>query len=173
MVLLSNMVRFHSILGEYDTSMPANIFLKIAEFHGGLQNFKKYLQEPESNFSGTKLVSIMDSFSKALYNHLKEEPPTIVALSKYNTPKTPIDIMGLALEAGKKQVSVGFLFSILPVYFLNMESKEFEDGLWHTSFPPVSKPVKWLMTKGAPMWHSKHWRFSSCTPDGEFKQLAV
>jgi hypothetical protein len=125
----------------------------IATFHGGLENFKNYLVEKGTSSSGSELVEIMDTFSKALHDHLKEEPPTIAALSKYYTPETPIDIVGLALEAGKKQVSVGFLFNVLQVYFLNMESVEFEDGMWHTSSPLVSKPVRWIMTKGAPMWN--------------------
>jgi hypothetical protein len=112
------------------------------KFHGGLEKFKNYLVEKGTNFSGSELVAIMDSFSKALHDHLKEEPPTIAALAKYNTTETHIDIIGLALEAGKKQVSVGFLFNTLPICFLNMESVEFEGGMWHTAFPPVSKPVR-------------------------------
>jgi hypothetical protein len=81
--------------------------------------------------------------------------------------------VALALAAGKEQVSMSFLFNILPVFFLNLESVDFENGLWHDVFPPVNKPTKWIMTKGAPMWRSGLWRFASCTPDGTFKQLAV
>lgn len=145
----------------------------IAAFHDGLERFKNYLQEKGTDFSSKELVSIMDSFSEPLYTHLKEEPPTIANLSRFNTSETPIDILAIAAEAGKKQVNASFLFNILPVFFLNMESVNFENGLWHNVFPPVNKPVKWLMTKGAPMWQSRRWRFASCTPDGEFKQLAV
>ncbi|EPE34403.1 hemerythrin HHE cation binding-containing protein [Glarea lozoyensis ATCC 20868] len=144
-----------------------------AQFHDGLEKFKTYLQENGPDFYGTELISIMDSFSHALHEHLKEEPPTIVALSKYNTPETPIDIIGIALAAGKKQVSVGFLFNVLPVYFLNMESKEFEGGMWQAAFPPVSGPVRWVMMKGAPMWNSRAWRFASCDSEGGFKRLEV
>ncbi|CAG8979521.1 hypothetical protein HYALB_00004974 [Hymenoscyphus albidus] len=144
-----------------------------ATFHDGPENFKSYLTTKESRFSHVELLAIMDSFSEALHTHLKEEPQTIADLAHYNSPETPIDIMALAAQAGKKQVDMAFLFNILPVFFLNMESVQFEDGLWHGSFPPVSKPVKWIMTKGAPMWQHRRWRFASCTPDGEFKRLAV
>ncbi|TGO43787.1 hypothetical protein BOTNAR_1255g00030 [Botryotinia narcissicola] len=91
----------------------------------------------------------------------------------YITPETPIGILAIAAEAGKKQVNISFLFNILPVFFLNMESVGFENGLWHTSFPPVNKPVKWLMTTGAPMWQHRLWRFASCNADGEYRQLGV
>lgn len=144
-----------------------------AGFHDGLERFKSYLLEKDSEFSHEELIAIMDSFSEPLHLHLKEEPPAIASLSRFSTLENPIDIIGLALEAGKKQVSLSFLFNVLPVYFLNMESVEFEDGMWHEAFPPVSKPVKWIMMTVAPMWQHRRWRFASCTPDGAFKQLAV
>ncbi|KAM0315205.1 hypothetical protein ACHAO8_004144 [Botrytis cinerea] len=143
-----------------------------AAFHDGLERFKSYLQEKGPSFLSEELIQIMDSFSEPLYNHLKEEPQIIADLSQYNTPETPIDILAIAAEAGKKQVNISFLFNVLPIFFLNMESIEFENGLWHTSFPPVNKPIKWLMTKGAPMWQHRLWRFASCTPDGEYRNLA-
>ncbi|KAI4144488.1 MAG: hypothetical protein LQ340_006629 [Diploschistes diacapsis] len=144
-----------------------------AAFHGGLERFKGYLLEKGPSFSHKELIAIMDSFSEPLYLHLKEEPQTIVNLSRFNTPEKPIDIVALALAAGRKQVNISFLFNILPVFFLNMESVQFEDGLWHGVFPPVSAPIKWIMTKGAPMWQHRRWRFASCTSNGEFRQLAV
>ncbi|KAK6614728.1 hemerythrin HHE cation binding domain-containing protein [Botrytis cinerea] len=136
-----------------------------AAFHDGLERFKSYLQEKGPSFLSEELIQIMDSFSEPLYNHLKEEPQIIADLSQYNTPETPIDILAIAAEAGKKQVNIFFLFNVFLIFFLNMESIEFENGLWQTSFPPVNKPIKRLMTKGAPMWQHCLWRFESCTPD--------
>ncbi|KAM0127325.1 hypothetical protein ACHAP3_008893 [Botrytis cinerea] len=143
-----------------------------AAFHDGLERFKSYLQEKRPSFLSEELIQIMDSFSEPLYSHLKEEPQIIADLSQYNTPETPIDILAIAAEAGKKQVNISFLFNVLPIFFLNMESTEIENGLWHTSFPPVNKPIKLLMIKGAPMWQHCLWRFASCTPDGEYRNLA-
>ena len=120
-----------------------------------------------------ELIAIMDSFSEPLFTHLKAEPPSIVALSRYNTPETPIDIVKMALEAGKKSVTLGFVFNVLPVFLLNMESVEFEGGMWHNVFPPFNKVVKWILTKAAPLWQRRRWRFASCSPDGKFKHLAV
>ncbi|KAM0145856.1 hypothetical protein ACHAPG_011431 [Botrytis cinerea] len=143
-----------------------------AAFHDGLERFQSYLQEKGPSFLSEELIQIMDSFSELLYSHLKGESQIIADLSQYNTPETPIDILAIAAEACKKQVNISFLFNVLPICFLKMESTEFENGLWHTSFPPVNKPIKLLMIKGAPMWQHCLWRFSSCTPDGEYRNLA-
>jgi hypothetical protein len=97
--------------------------------------------EKRSEFSPEGLINMIDSFSDPLYNHLKEEPDMIVALAQYSTADIPIDIVTLALAGGKEQVSMSFLFNILPVFFLNLESVDFENGLWHDVFPPVNKPT--------------------------------
>lgn len=115
----------------------------------------------------------MDSFAEPLYTHLKAEPPLILTLSRLNTPQTPIDIVAMALEAGKKSVTPAFVFNVLPVFLLNMETATFEGGMWHNVFPPFNVVVKWILTTAAPMWHRRRWRFASCTPDGQVKHLAV
>ena len=115
----------------------------------------------------------MDSFSEALYLHLKEEPAQILALSRFDTPEKPIDIVAMALEAGKKLVTFGFVFNVLPVFLLNMETVEFEGGMWHNVFPPFGGVVRWLMYSAAPMWQQRRWQFASCGPDGGIKELAV
>lgn len=138
-----------------------------------MDRFRDYLKEEGANFDSSKLLSIMDSFSAPLYSHLKAEPPSIVALAKYHTVENPIDILAMASEAGKKSMTLGFVFNILPVFLLNMETREFENGMWHDVFPPFKGVVKTIFNKGVPMWQSKRWRFTSCGPDGEVKQLAV
>lgn len=137
-----------------------------------MARFKAYLQKEGANFSATELTSIMDSFKDALHSHLKSEPPSIVALSKYSTPENPIDILGIADAAGKKQLSLGFVFNVLPVFFLNMDTVDFEGGMWHEVFPPLKGLVKWIMLRAVPMWNPRRWRFVSCSPEGKAKQLA-
>jgi hypothetical protein len=95
--------------------------------------------EKRPEFSPEELINMIDSFSEPLYNHLKEEPDMIVALAQYSTADNPIDIVALALAAGKEQVSM-FLFNILPVFFLNLESVDFKNGLWHDVFHPSISP---------------------------------
>jgi hypothetical protein len=138
-----------------------------------MDRFKDYLLKEGTKFSGAELVAIMDSFKDPLYSHLKSEPSSIVGLSKYSTPENPIDVLAIADAAGKKQINVSFVFNTLPIFLLNMDTVDFEDGMWHDVFPPFKGVVKSIMTKGVPMWHSGRWRFASCSPDGKVKRLAV
>ncbi|KAK4163326.1 hypothetical protein QBC43DRAFT_301288 [Cladorrhinum sp. PSN259] len=107
----------------------------------------------------------------------KDDPFTIeashMALSHNSTPEKPIDILGIANASGKKQVNMTLLFNTLPVFFLNMETVEFEGGMWHGAFPPLKGLARSVMLKAVPMWHSGPWRFVSCTPEGTVKHLAV
>lgn len=114
----------------------------------------------------------MDSFSQPLYTHLVSEPRSLLALSRFSTREKPIDIAKMALEAGKKSITLGFVLNTLPVYLLNMESVAFEEGMWQ-NFPPVSKPVKWVMTRAIPLWQWQQWRFASCGSDGRMKHLVA
>lgn len=141
-----------------------------------MENFKGYLEQVsrhDAAFSSQKLLEIMDTFSEPLYSHLKSEPQSLLAIKKYSTPEHPIDLAAIALEAGKKSTTAGFVFNTLPVFLLNMETVEFEGGMWHGVFPPISGAVKWMMTQGIPLWHRAWWRFASCGPDGKLKRLAV
>ncbi|KAK9418954.1 putative Hemerythrin-like domain-containing protein [Seiridium unicorne] len=144
-------------------------------FYGGMDRMKEYLTTNGNGngFSSTELISIMDSFKEPLHSHLSAEPPAIVALAKYNTVERPIDILAIANAAGKKQVNLSFMFNTLPVFFLNMETAKFEDGMWHEVFPPLKGLARTVMNKAVPMWQSGRWRFVSCSPDGNAKQLAV
>ncbi|KAI1271195.1 hypothetical protein F5Y07DRAFT_392960 [Xylaria sp. FL0933] len=144
-----------------------------AMFFGGMNQMKAYLQHEGANFKGSELVTILDSFKDALYSHLKAEPPAIVALKQYSTTEKPIDILGIADAAGKKQVNISFVFNVLPVFLLNMETVDFEGGMWHDEFPPFKGLVKWILTSAVPAWQSGRWRFVACSAEGRHKQLAV
>ncbi|PSR97190.1 hypothetical protein BD289DRAFT_459052 [Coniella lustricola] len=142
-------------------------------FSTGLVRFKNYLLDTGADFDVEELIQILMSFKDPLYEHLKSEPGEIVALARYNTPETPIDILKIADAAGKKVVTIPMLFNCLPVFFLNQESHEFEDGMWLGVWPPLGTVGKAVMNRAIPMWQSSRWRFASCDADGKRKELAV
>ncbi|KAI9783036.1 MAG: hypothetical protein M1816_001613 [Peltula sp. TS41687] len=147
-----------------------------AAFHKGLEAFKTYLvnlADHESDFSSAKLIAIMNSFSEPLYSHLRSEPEVLLALSRFSTPERPIDLVEIGSTAGKQSLTPGFIFNVLPVFLLNMETVEFEGGMWHDVFPPIRGMMKWILTRGVPLWQRRQWRFSSCDADGRVKRLAV
>jgi hypothetical protein len=113
----------------------------------------------------------MDSFAASLYDHLISEPKTLVALSRFSTPEKPIDIVKIAREQGKKQVTLDFLLNVMPMFLLNMEDVEFENGMWRAT--PVGGLAKWVLKSLIPLWQHRQWKFASCGSDGRRKRLAV
>ena len=65
------------------------------------------------------------------------------------------------------------MFNILPVFLLNMETIEFEGGMWNGVFPPPGASAKLVMNKDIPMWQSRRWRFVACDANFRVKHLAV
>lgn len=66
-----------------------------------MERMKKSLLDKSTDFSGTELIAIMDSFKEPLHSHLKAEPGAFVALPMYITPGKPVDILGIADAASK------------------------------------------------------------------------
>jgi len=146
-----------------------------AAFHAGLKTFKDYfsgLKSRESDFKSTRLLEIMDSFSEPLYTHLVAEPQALLALSRFASPDRKFDIVKIEQEQGKKAVTLDFALNVLPIFLNNMESAEFEDGMWQ-NHPAVPSWVRWIMKVLIPMWHWRQWRFMSCNSDGSRKRLAA
>ncbi|KAK8104455.1 uncharacterized protein PG998_011488 [Apiospora kogelbergensis] len=125
-------------------------------------DFRAPLPHPE-------LLSITESFQDALHAHFVSEPAAIAALARHSTSERPIDILGIAHLATRKQISLGLVFNALPVFYLNMNHAEFEGGVWDGIFPSFKGTGRALLTRGIPMWHTRRWRFASCTPDGRLK----
>ncbi|KAF4635464.1 hypothetical protein G7Y89_g2641 [Cudoniella acicularis] len=144
-----------------------------ATFHGGLASFKDYLanlKNPEKNFKALQLLGIMDSFAEALYSHLAAEPQSLLNLSRLCTAERQFDLAAIAAETGKRSVTLEFAFNVLPIFLGNMETVEFEDGMWQ-NFPDVPAPVRWIMKNILPLWNRRQWRFMSCSRDGRRKPL--
>lgn len=115
----------------------------------------------------------MDEFGHPLHRHLASEPNSILALAQLSTMDHPIDIEKIAREVGRKQTTLGFAFNTLPIFLLNMETVEFEEGMWHGVFPPLHSTVKYVLYSWVPMWRGSQWRFATCDANGARKPLAV
>jgi hypothetical protein len=137
-----------------------------------LDAFRDYLsglKNPEADFKSKRLLDIMDSFSKPLYTHLAAEPQSLLALSRFASPETQFDLLKIEHEEGKKMVNLNFALNVMPMFLNNMESEEFEGGMWKRHLGWVA----WIMKSILPLWNSKVWRFMSCSTDGRRKRLAV
>jgi len=134
-----------------------NLFWLCSEtFHAGLKALKDYLtsiKNPSSDFTPKRLLEIMDSFSQPLYTHLASEPQAILALSSFESPERQFDLVKIEQEEGKKAITLDFAFNVLPIFMNNMESVEFEGGMWQ-NHPNVPAPVRWIMKNLIPMCKS-------------------
>lgn len=168
----------HEIAGHRksnDALTQNRIYNCVGAFERDLLAFKSHLENLRTHkisFQSSRILEMMDSFSDALCKHLISEPKAIVALSRFSTPDNPIDIASIALGQGKKQVTIDFTLNVMPVFLLNMEIVDFEDGRWR-KFPPVYGLARWILKSLIPMWNHGRWRFASCSSDGKRKWLAV
>ena len=85
----------------------------------------------------------MDSFSEPLYTHLAAEPEAFLALSRFASPKRQFDLVEIGRETGKKAINLDFALNTLPIFLLNMESVEFEGGMWK-NHPAVPAPARFM-----------------------------
>lgn len=89
-------------------------------------------------------------------------------------PNLGADLVQISAESSKKQMSMDFMFNVLPVFLLNMETKEFEGGMWHEVFPPAKGAGRWVLYGAVPRWKgNKVWRFCSCGKDGSARRLCA
>lgn len=141
-----------------------------ATFHAGLKSFNNYLSSLQSptDLKPTQLLSIMDSFSQPLHSHLASEPQAILALSRFASPERQFDLIKIEQEEGKKAVNADFAINVLPIFLNNMETVEFEGGMWRKNSEPPS-----FLKDLIPRWNMRQWRFTACDGQGRRKQLVA
>jgi len=138
-----------------------------ASFHRGLEDFKTYLETcliSPSEFSGSELVKILDSFASVLHSHLTQEPLRLAALSQYE-----FDIKPIGDNTTEHSLQKYSTTDVLPILWYNLDTK-FEGGKWE-SFPPLPAPVKWYMINILGWWRGNWWRFGSCGANGAEREL--
>lgn len=161
------------MLGEavfQDTHKEHEAFLPpLTDFHTYLST----LSNPV-DFSGPRLIEIMDRFRKPFEDHFRSEIDTIALLADHpNAPKenTPEGIKAAADldRMGRNTVLRGGIVDVGLFFLLNLD-REYEDGLWK-DWPPVPRPIKWLLLNIGGWVHSGWWKFASCDAEGRPRQL--
>jgi hypothetical protein len=138
-----------------------------------MEAFKTYLLEKGPNFSSAELIRIMYSFRDRLDAHLRTEISMIIGLAEHSTPERPIDILSIADAAARSQIASSLVLNVILIFYLNMNTAEFEDDMWDGIFPSFKGTGKAFLTKVVPRSHARRWRFASCSPDGRLRRLAV
>lgn len=123
-------------------------------------------QRPLAEFSGRELRAIIDSFAQPLGQHLHDEIDTLLALAKYGDG---LDLAGIMAHEGKTVMAQLSKTAVLPAFLLNHDVT-YEGGL-HKSFPPVPKPVRWVLIHICTLWRRAWWKYASCDTNGMPKLL--
>lgn len=89
-------------------------------------------------------------------------------------PNLGLDLAKISAESSPAHQSMDFMFNVLPVFLLNMETKDFEGGMWHGVFPPAKGAGRWVLYTFIPFGKGNQvWRFCSCGKDGGARRLCA
>jgi hypothetical protein len=129
-------------------SHPNPITYTISDsFEVGIKTYYTYLQSlagHEADFSASRLIAIIDSFSVALQQHLADEIPTLLELRKLSSTSDGKDagsagkkfpLLDLMQTASRKSSMLMYKTEGSMMFFLNLDLT-FEDGRWK-SWPPI------------------------------------
>jgi hypothetical protein len=119
-------------------------------FLEGLASFEKYLSGLSSHakFSGTELITIMDTFRKPFNDHFHSEIATIAGLSKLGDFPAAAAVFK---NWGKSSIMKAGYTDVIPFLFLNFD-RTFEDGLWK-NWPPMPAIIRAGLTRVGSSWH--------------------
>jgi hypothetical protein len=141
-------------------------------FYDGVEAYDAYLaslEGKENEFSGARLVEIVDSFKDALHTHLTNEIITILSWESLNAMETIQECWDAAVEGGKTDMELKSVVSLVPFGLVNNDIT-FEGGI-HGNFPPAPKALKLLVSYGFTAWNWSWWKFAACGKDGLPREL--
>jgi hypothetical protein len=141
-------------------------------FHDGTERFHAYLTSlsgREQDFSGTKLIEIIDEFAPALLLHLNHEIDAILELRSFDNDKLISSIWDQAVASGINDFKVLDMLDEFPLGFLTHDNT-FEGGL-HTNFPPVPSFLRIFIMYICTLWNWSWWKFAPCDRSGRPKRL--
>jgi hypothetical protein len=141
-----------------------------------MNSFNTYLTtlKAPADFSGTTLISIMDSFSPAFEKHFHAEIDNLVALARHpgapppNSPEEADAATKLA-QWGRQLGQRSSVLHGVPFFLMNLD-RTAEEGMW-ANWPPIPSPVRWGLVNIAGAWHSAWWKFASCDSAGNPRPL--
>ncbi|OSS51507.1 hypothetical protein B5807_03326 [Epicoccum nigrum] len=145
-------------------------------FLHGLSEYENYLSHltSPSDFNGTELCRIMDSFQHPFEHHFHSEISHIASFAALPSAPAPgsADADGAATVFkawGKKTVMKAGMTDVVPFFLMNLDAT-YEEGRW-ASWPPIPAPVKWGLVNLVGSWNGAWWKFASCDGAGRPRGL--
>ncbi|KAJ7773463.1 hypothetical protein B0H16DRAFT_1512426 [Mycena metata] len=145
-------------------TMDANVEQHHAFMDGltDLETYVKQVHAGEAEYSGKTIVAKLDSFTDTLIEHLREEIPTLES-SKMRAAFTEADLHDLEAQLGKRIMKEVSLVTTLPMGLIC------HDKSTASYFPPLPKPILWVVQYGLFRLHSDAWAFGPCDVNGVVK----
>ncbi|KAH7101357.1 hypothetical protein BKA62DRAFT_795245 [Auriculariales sp. MPI-PUGE-AT-0066] len=141
-------------------------------FRAPLDAFNDYflsINEDPAALNSAHVLSLVDAFATPLFEHLKDEIPTLLEFGK-KFPDVPIK--QIDEDHAKKMLDTVSKLYFLPFFVSNFD-REVDGGRW-TSFMPG--PPGWVLTATKYVFSFPYrgaWRFSACTFDMKLKPTMV
>lgn len=137
-------------------------------FMGGLHEFDDYVYGVHPwQFSGARIVEILDTFAAKLQMHLTDEIVWILSLAQYPN----LDLAGIDAQHGLFVKARSSLTRLLP-FFMTNHDITYENSIhrwWPTNTPLRDFFLRYICT----LVHRSAWQYSSCTFSGKPKNLVA
>ncbi|CAH0052941.1 unnamed protein product [Clonostachys solani] len=142
-------------------------------FHDGVEEFSLYVQgclNKNTDFSGDELIRIIDTFSKALIEHLNGEIGTILGLEEFGEERMA-EILDINAQAVGEVMKSQGMTTGLPFAIANLDL-HFEGGIHANTFPPPEAAGPLFVIRHIGFWfHRDWWKFASCDRSGNMQRL--
>ncbi|KAJ7170811.1 hypothetical protein C8R43DRAFT_1120546 [Mycena crocata] len=136
-----------------------------AAFMDGLTDLETYLkavQEGTATYKAATLIEKLNSFADILIEHLREEIATLES-SRMREAFTKKELEDLEAALGKQILKEISLVTNLPMGLIC------HDKSTAPYFPPLPKPILWIVQYGLFRLHSDAWAFGPCDVNGVVK----
>ncbi|KAJ7154678.1 hypothetical protein C8R46DRAFT_1118070 [Mycena filopes] len=145
-------------------TMDANVEQHHAFMDGltDLETYIKQVQDGGAEYSGRTIIEKLDGFADTLVEHLTAEIPTLES-SKMRAAFTKADLQDLEAQLGKRVLKEVSLVTALPMGLIC------HDKSTASYFPPLPKPILWVVQYGLFRLHSDAWAFGPCDVNGVVK----
>jgi len=172
---LFGMIHHHHTMEEelgfpfYESKLGAGTMQHNVEEHhafsAGFEDLETYIKEIRAGtakYDGKLVIEKLESFADELVQHLHDELPSIES-SKMRAAFTKKDLQDLESALTKRILKEVSLTEVLPLGLI------LHDKSTAPQFPPLPKPIIWLVRYGLYHIHSDAWAFAPCDVYGKLK----
>lgn len=158
---------FQEVNRQWGADTMASSYAEHETFQNGLERFAEYIKSlngRETEFSGAKLVELIDGFIKPLETHLHTEIDTLLGLSKLENSELVMKLWTESVNKSIKEMSLSDVLEKFP-FIVFGHDLTYEGGLHH-NFPPAPRVMAYILKYRLFMWDRTFCRYMPCDISG-------